>query len=171
MNQIKKLPRDKDGNLLKRFKANGNNYVINDISEGLSIERFTTWQKFTLTVGFGLDFQTMYTNIAKAQQMVDKLVVEKRGLTELTMHLEAMKSSFTEDSDSRYDVTMYLCSIFINREDEDLTEWSTSLADEKIADWNAEGYDYQDFLVFALERCPGFKDLYQKTLGARETTI
>lgn len=169
MQQIKQLPRDKEGNLIRTFKANGNTYVIHDISQdSLTIKRFMTWQKFTTSLGFGVSFKEHFDNLTKAERMVDRLITEKQGLTELLMHLRAMKESITDDKPDRAKIAFYVCTLFINKEGEDLSDWTTTEADKKIEDWNAEGYDYNDFLSFALMHCPGYRDLYLKTIQLRE---
>ncbi len=48
------------------------------------------------------------------------------------------------------DPAFWICTLFIVREDEDMTTWNPELAQEKIEDWNKGMIDPAFFLGFAL---------------------
>ena len=51
---------------------------------------------------------------------------------------------------SRYPSAYYICTLFITRENEDLSKWDFELADKKIDDWVAENIRAVDFFGLAL---------------------
>ncbi len=172
---MKDLPKHPDGTLKREFPANGNKYIIRYYNEGLSLERFTIWQQFSLTAGFGLSFQQFYDNISSLKVLLNEAIQNKRQFIDSLLFLDAMEKGITDIQEARYPMAFYLASLFISRDGEDVTTWSTELADEKIHDWNTEGYNAESFLVFALEMSPGYKAVYQKLLeketGAEMKTL
>ncbi len=61
---------------------------------------------------------------------------------------------------------LLLCSIFIVRENEDLSKWDETIALEKIADWKAECLAVEDFFALAFSSVRGFTAHYLESLGA-----
>jgi hypothetical protein len=58
--------------------------------------------------------------------------------------------SFKGKYTSRYPAALYICTLFIVRENEDLSDWDFDLANEKIDDWVAENLAVVDFFGLAL---------------------
>lgn len=160
---IKKLPRD-GGKIARHFEANGIRYTIRTADEGTTIERWSQYEKMSLVVGYDANFQAMYQNLTQAMELCNGVVTKENNFTDLVMHLNAMQEGVVSAANSRYNQAMYLCSLFIVRDDEDLTTWSEAEAEAKIADWNAEGYDVQDFLWLALSGLRGFESAYKSII-------
>lgn len=159
-NNIKKLPRRDDGTLSRTFDANEITYTIRTADEGVSISRFNEYQRMSAMLGFGATFQTIYENITKSIKLANGVVSQDNTFTDLVLHLNAMREAILESSEDRNSLALYLCTLFITREGEDLTTWSMEDAKDKIDDWNREGYSAEDFFLLALGSISGFKNAY-----------
>jgi|GEM_PF-2171768 len=157
---IKKLPRRDDGTLSRTFEANEITYTIRTADEGVSISRFNEYQRMSAMLGFGATFQKLYENITKSIKLANGVVSSENTFTDLVLHLDAMRQSILEASEDRNSLALYICTLFIVREGEDLTTWSMEEARDKIDDWNREGYSAEDFFLLALGSVAGFKNEY-----------
>lgn len=157
---IKRLPRRDDGTYKAEFEANGVKYRIRTADEGVSIARFNEYQKMAGMMGFGATFQKLYENHQKAIKLANGVVSKENTFTDLVLHLNAIQEGILKASEERNSIALYICSLFIVREGEDLTTWSMELARDKIDDWNREGYHAEDFFFLALTSVGGFKNAY-----------
>lgn len=157
---IKKLPRRDDGQIARKFTANDIDYTIRTADEGVSISRFNEYQRMSAMIGFGATFQKIYENISQAIKYANGVVSGENTFTDLVLHLNAMRESILEASEDRNSIALYVCTLFITREGEDLTTWSIEDAKDKIDDWNREGYSAEDFFFLALNSVGGFKNAY-----------
>ena len=168
-NKIKKLPRDEQGHPLRHFTANGKKYIIRSATEGFSIERFNEYQILSLAVGFGATFQQMIEQLNTAISLANSAAVGKSTFIDLVLQLDAMKQGIVSAGNQRNTMALALCTLFIVTDDGDLTTWSEELANEKIADWNKEGYDAADFLLLALSSVAGFSEIYREVSAKSKT--
>lgn len=157
---IKRLPRRDDGTLKSTFEANGVKYTIRTADEGVSIHRFNEYQKMSGMLGFATTFQKMYDNHQKSIKLANGVVSGKNTFTDLVLHLNAMQEGILQASEERNSLALYICTLFIIREGEDVTTWSMEQARDKIDDWNREGYHAEDFFFLALGSVTGFKNAY-----------
>ena len=157
---IKRLPRRDDGSIKSTFEANEVTYTIKTADEGVSIARFNEYQKMAGMLGFGATFQKLYENHQKSIKLANGVVSGENTFTDLVLHLNAINEGILEASEERNSIALYICTLFIVREGEDLTSWSMELARDKIDDWNREGYHAEDFFFLALGSVVGFKNAY-----------
>lgn len=127
------------------FDANGVRYHIYD---SVSFGRYKEYVKFQHYFAFG-------ALPADHMKFIDFAIQQLSGpLTGMTIHkvLENamnVKEAYSGFIDSEYDRYFEFCTLFVNREDEDLTTWSKTLAASKIDDWNKSLYDPADFFFLA----------------------
>jgi hypothetical protein len=172
MNKIKKLPLDDEGRFAREFKANGRKYTIRSATEGISIERFNQYEMLSLALGFGANFQALLTNLNNAIAMANACALGKETFVNLVLQLDAMKKGVVNSTQERNNIALMLCTLFIVREDEDLTTWNEEEANDKVKDWNKAGYDVNDFLLLALSSVQGFSAAFNAiSKGAKENPL
>lgn len=127
------------------FDANGVRYHIYD---SVSFGRYKEYVKFQHYFAFG-------ALPADHIKFIDFAIQQLSGpLTGMTIHkvLENainVKEAYSDFIDNEYDRYFEFCTLFVNREDEDLTTWTKSLAASKIDDWNKSLIDPADFFFLA----------------------
>lgn len=161
--EIKRLPRNEDGSFARHFTASGLKNTIRTFEEGISIERYTIFEKLSIGTGFGKSFQALFECFRKAKQYCNDIPKGKAEFTDLAYFLQSVEEGILEKSEERYNMAFYMCSLFIVEEGEDLVNWSSAEAEAKIDRWKKEGYDARDFLELALSGVQGFFSAYQET--------
>lgn len=157
MTELKQLPRDKKGNILKKFEANGTTYKILDASQTMSLARYTEFSRMSAVVGFGVNFEGMLTHLQEIQKLVFDIDA-KNSLTKkgAILKVESLLELIIKTSQERFDQAFYFCTLFIVKEGEDLTAWDFDEATEKVEDWNAAGYSAEDFFFVCANTIPSF---------------
>jgi len=159
--QVKPLPRDENGEIARRFTANGREYIIRTAEEGTTIERYSAMQKMSAVLGLSATFENLIGHFDELTDCANSLVTKEPRLNELFIRINNLKRGVLETSQTRYDMGLYYCTLFIVQEDEDMTTWVKAEQEEKIKDWNEEGYDVHDFLALALGSIEGFFAVYK----------
>lgn len=154
---IKNLPREKGTNKLKPFfKANGTKYRIRTPEEGIGIERIALLYKMSGGVGYGVGLGDQQKNWKRVGDLLQDFVRGKNNLEDIFALIKSQHEGIGVEANEGYSLDLYLCTLFIVKEDEDLTQWSKAEADEKIEDWNKEGYNERDFRGLALTQLAAF---------------
>lgn len=155
----KALPRDAQERILPRFRANGQDYIILSAETGIGIERYTQFEKMSVALGYH-SFAKLAEQIDEALRMVNEDADFAQRRIDLTLHLSSVRRGISEMSEARYNIAFYICTLFIIRPDEKVDTYSPELAEEKIADWNAEGISERDFFFLALSGLKGFVETW-----------
>jgi len=136
----------------KKFEANGKTYHIR---KSMSFERYRMYEKLQIEVGYGANFIQIYDNVKSAYELVNK---SEFANTAVKLHniLSGIKNI-----ESRQLPALRICSLFINAEGEDEKVITDEMIDEKIADWEAEGYDIFPFFQLAINSIPDFSLAYK----------
>lgn len=145
---LKKLDLNK-----KTFIANGRIYRID--SE-LSIKRFAEYQILEKEAGFGINFKTIFNSLKQIHKLMNEV-----KFVEASVKLDNLMRGVAK-IDERKPTLLKMCALFINREDEDITEINNSLMEEKINDWKE--YDVNSFFQFALATIDGFIEVYKNAM-------
>ena len=160
MNRLPNLPRTPDGSYAREFKGKTKKWYIRTAADGIGIYRYSELQKMQSVLGFSATFKEQVTRWNEMENILlsdySTIEMRKRGLT----HINAAKDGILDISKRRYSMAIYVCSLFIVSEDEDLTVWNKDLAEAKAVDW--EGYHENDFLTLALITIEGYKSVYEK---------
>jgi hypothetical protein len=130
------------------FEANGKKYLIHG---SLSVKRFEEFEKLQVQVGFGADFQSLYSTLEKAYANMNQMKVMDAGVL-----IHNTLQGVSRKTDGRSHPVMLLCTLFIAREGENLAEWTETDAVEKIDDWKKEGIDVSFFFSLANSLVPAF---------------
>jgi hypothetical protein len=130
------------------FEAKGVTYHV---KPSLSVERYRWFEKLQLDFGFGHTFKELYDMLQKAVDLANK----GKGLESWNIVFN-IKESVGKNLDNRAHTSMYICSLFIVTEEEDLTKWDEQEADQKIKNWNDEGYDVNCFFRLAANLVNGY---------------
>ena len=144
-----------DGKFETEFKANGVKYIVmpadkvfnidrqvayNNIETAFALNQTPTSVKDRFTLTCNTVIRLMQATGDDWQKNMDTL------LRDCMNNLDSFKGELT----SRYPAAYYICTLFIIRENEDLSTWNFELADEKIDDWVKENLKSVDFFGLAL---------------------
>lgn len=148
-----KLPRLSNGEYCKTFKTEDHTYRIIPPGEAIGFERWGELYKMLLFMQTGVrSYDEVKAKLGKF--MSDLIGVAKQGENQATVwaiqQLSEVGHATGEILSWQYDLSDYIASIFIIRDDEDLTGWKRSFAEEKIADWDANKYDRNDFFFLSM---------------------
>jgi len=140
------------------FVANGNKYLIHS---SLSVGRIQQFEKLQARMQNGF---SVY-EISKKLEEIIKLTNEQKTVQANTK-LFVLHESCTNIENDISHPALLMCSLFICKENDDLTSWNESKALENIEDWRIEGYDFKDFFHLAFNLAKDFlteltKDLTQ----------
>lgn len=145
------------------FPANGKIYKIR---KSMSFERHRMYEKLQLEVGYGATFIQLYEHVKEIFELCNKMEFAQIAVKSHNI-LTGIKNV-----ESRQVPVLKLCALFINAEGEDEQVITEEMIDEKIADWEAEGYDILPFFQLAINSIPGFslafKILSQTSLTEKE---
>ena len=143
----------KDGKYVEEFTANGTKYIMQEADKVFNINRQVAFNN--LEIAFALN-QTP-TSIRLRFKKIYNTVIRLSGRDNWEKNMETLirdsinnLDSFKGELTSRYPAAYYLCTLFITRENEDLSTWDFELADKKIDDWVAENIRAVDFFGLAL---------------------
>jgi len=146
----------KDGKIPSQFIANGFKYIIAPPEKVFNLNRKAYFD--TLEIAFALNrtpqqiadsFVTMYSNqlaLSSNTAPNDWMKLQDKNLRDCINFMDSMK----DDDYKRLPKAYFLCTLFIIKEGEDLSEWSPDLAHEKIEDWTKENLNPFDFFAIAL---------------------
>jgi len=125
----------------RQFEANGTTYYI---ANKLTADRFFKLQELEFDVRFGFDQKQHNAQLRELYEMINQQQFADAAVTVYNM----MQSIV--DLGERYNPIYTYCTVFVNTEDEDVTVWDEKVAESKIKDWQAEGFDFNSFLSLAL---------------------
>jgi len=172
---VKLLPRDKSGKLEQVFQANGNWYKITYWDNGVPIVRWHLYELFSISFAFNRDPVEIFGHNQKAEQMLRDILLgnTKKDPLDIIQVLKASREGLLELNPKRFNRAMYLCSLFIIGENEDVRTWSPETAEAKIKDWVAEGFSIRDFFTLAKSTAdailPNLKEFTENGLKEAET--
>ena len=143
MKELKKIPLDKGF-----FEAGGVKFFIKNT---LTVERFKQFERLQNHFGFGKSFSDIYADLKFAMELANKgKMVESWNV------IVNLRDGIKNNIDEKEHPALLLCTLFAVTENEDLTKWTEEAATEKIALWNKEGYDVNDFFRLAANLVTNF---------------
>ena len=148
MTELKKLDPNE-----RSFVANGNKYYV---SSELSVARFHEFQILEIEAKMGIKISNIGVEMAKVWDLWNKM----RDADAKVAFWKLMEG--IEQIVHREHVLMRICTLFINRENEDLGKINEDLISQKIEDW-AE-YEHGSFFTLALNSVNGFFKDYNAML-------
>jgi len=138
------------------FEANGVKYRF---SSNMCIDRFIEFERLQAHVGFGKDFQNMYTVLKDTYELLNK-----GKLADASVKIHNLIQGIATNLDKRDHPILEMCALFINREDEDVKTYDEDVMKQKIEDWRKEGYSIEDFFQLAFNFVEGFIPAYNEII-------
>lgn len=102
--------------------------------------------------GFGAEYTTLFNGMKKAYSELNTMKAADASVT-----LFNLMEGTARKLNKHQNTFLLMCTLFVNREGEDLTRWTEPEANEKIADWEAEGLDIQGFFHLYLHWARNFE--------------
>ena len=137
----------------KSFMANGRKYIVMD---RISIVRFKQYEKLVPQLTMGITFNEMFASLKKAYGFLNSK--DPKPLDAGIILHNIMNSITASNDEKRFSPALMMAALIINREDEDPGKYDEQLMLDKIADWQAEGYDMLDFFELSLNAIQGFRE-------------
>ena len=137
----------------KSFMANGTKYYITD---KVSVARFKEYEKLSIKLTYGVDFKSMFSTLKKVYAALN----DKRFADSSVMVHNLMSGIAEAEDEKRTQPALMLCTLFINRDGEDVGVYDEAICLEKISDWEKEGINMLDFFHLALSAIHGFRETY-----------
>lgn len=134
----------KTGHWQQQFTANGNEYRILSPSEGVGLKRYQMLRTSIEVVGADMSLTDQMRMVNEAKKVMDEIAASKTGFVRLSVILENMSQGIARSS-RNWPLSAYAATLFIVRKGEDLENYDSDLAEEKIADWAAEKIHEADF--------------------------
>lgn len=161
---LRLLPRLADGTFSNTFKTEKHTYTIYSGAK-LGHKRFTAFNKVATATATGRTFDKQIQEIQKVMQVI----LTQNDIGELrrqsTIRLQALCDSISSFSKEQIDMALHLATVYVCREDEDLTVYDENLALEKMEDW--AGFVIEDFFLLSITLIPKFAQ-YLKLIWERD---
>lgn len=151
MSELKRLDFTKDG-----FETKNHKYKF---VHALSFERFTQMEKCQAELMFGMDYKKIFDEVKRAFEFLNGNNIKP---ADCAIVLHNIMTGIAKNIDNKTHPALMLCSLFIKREDEDLSVFDEILAKEKIEDWSKDGYAIQDFFQLATNLATDFIPVYKE---------
>lgn len=144
-----------DEKFQREFEANGKQYVVMPPDKVFNITRQVAYQNLELIFATNQTPTDIKKRFLETSNTLLRLMGAKgqdweqlceKLLRDTFNNLDSFKGKYT----SRYPVALYICTLFIVRENEDLGDWDFDLANDKIDDWTKENLSPVDFFGLAL---------------------
>jgi hypothetical protein len=147
---------DSNGSFPSNFIANGVKYKVMSPQDVFNIDKQTIYYSIKMAFDLNKTSMEVYKSFVAQKNLIFNLfgckdadrVKVTEELVKLSMNnVESIKSRLVQ----RFAPALFLCTIFIVREGEDLSkQWTFEYAKEKIDDWLEENYKPVDFFSLAL---------------------
>ena len=145
------LPND-----VQEFMADGRFFFVNRDVERMTIDFYENYEQLSMEISFVLTPDELFNALNVVQQL---LVNNER--VKAIIDIENIKKSVAATSMKRITIAMYLCTLFILEEGEDIKKpWTLERAKSKIAAWKKEGIGMSFFTAFAFSLVTGFKERF-----------
>lgn len=144
-----------DGVFQREFIANGKQYIVMNPEQVFNITRQVAYQNLELIFSTNQTPTEIKKRFKETANTLLRLMGAKgqdwemlceKLLRDTFNNLDSFKGKYT----SRFPAALYICTLFIVREKEDLGDWNFDLANDKIDDWTKENLSPVDFFGLAL---------------------
>ena len=152
----------------KKLVTGNNTYYVE--SETLSIRRFRIYQDISMELA---QASTWKSNM-EAWQKIYKDTTSGNDIIKAlhTVQTEAYNqiNSASNITAERFPAIIRFATLFLNTKDEDLTDYDTKHAEEKMNDWEQSGVPIQDFFLLARTLIDGYEE-FLKSLSKIEEQV
>jgi hypothetical protein len=164
---LERLP---DGGLAP-FRTKKHTYTPLRPGSPIGVARWTEYERLNIMFGFGRTFQQIHEALTNIQTALssDRPLAEVRA--DCIVAVASIKKGILDESKERYNLAFYLCTIFIQQDDEDMKTWTHERATAIIKDWEQEGVNEQDLFFFALSASSGLSHAVRLEREAVQRTM
>jgi hypothetical protein len=164
---LRHLPRDPvTGKFLTKFKTDEHTYTVIG-GDGIGLERYTYFQKRSVQMGFARNFQAMRDEL----QAIFVQLGTEASKSNAIVRIKGLLDSVVDFGNEQYDAVIWLCTLFILREDELANEYNEEIAQEKIEDWKKYGFSELDFFLLSGTVVPGYGKAFNDTIKDSQTAV
>ena len=142
----------------KEFEANGRKYIV---TERLSIERYTMFERLRIETGFTATFEEVFQVVKRTLARCEDIAQGKKVFAEMANDLYNTLKGLT-DLNGKKPHAIWLCTLFIITEDEDVRYFDTEVMKRKIKDWEEAGIDSGFFIGLAIGTLADFQNAYSE---------
>jgi len=162
---MRMLPRDPNdpSRFLPVFHTEKHTYKILTES-GIGIARYTQFQKMSIVRGFARDFGSIHSKLEQIKLLIAGEQQVGKMRSDAIIQLHALIEGVSDFSKEQFDSGLWLCSLFVLREDEKVSVYDEAIAEEKIRDWADYGYSEIDFFLLSAGQVPGYAAAFQRIL-------
>lgn len=153
------LPKDAQGIILP-FETKNHKYKVIRPGNPIGIQRYLEFEKLQIPAGMGLSFAEIAGVLKELELLLgsDKAFAEIR--TEAILKANSLRRGIVDLSKTRFSKALYLATIFIYRDGDDLSKWDMETATEYLEDWKEAGISETDFFYLSLRMVNGFSKIY-----------
>ena len=166
---LRQLPRE-PGNpnkFLTKFETDKHIYtIIGDA--GIGFDRYTMFQKRSLQRAFGRDFQQVYDALQQIKLGIAGETTVSKLRAESIVAITALQDSVADFGNEQFDAALWMSTLHILREDETISGYSETIAEEKIKDWAAYGYSEVDFFLLTGNFIPGYLNAFKQAISDQQ---
>lgn len=141
----------------KYFECDGSKFFVEDT---LSFERYQKLEEFSLEFGFSASFADIFKVLRKIWDNHNKL-----NFADNAVLLHNLMKGIVDLEQKKSPVSLRICALFINEENEDRTEYNEAKMQSKIDRWGKE-LDINPFFHLAVSLVQGYLSAYEITLRA-----
>lgn len=139
------------------FEANGKKYTVSD---SMSIDRFIMFEQIELEMGYGTSFAQIFDELNVIYGLMNRTNAKPMDAGVKLYNLIYGVRNLPK----KKPYALRAAALFINYEGEDVRTITEQNIDEKIDDWNREGYKPDPFIQYGLSSLRGFLERYKKLI-------
>ena len=144
---------------LKSFNASGSVY---NVTSSLPIRRYEIFEQQQIKVAYKMSIPKMFDQLRKIYDL------NEQGKTNEIAVIVHNLLTAVKDIGNEHNPLLVICTLYIVKEGEDLSDWSQELCDAKIEDWKNAGISMESFFSLALVTISTSMNVYE---GVSRTTL
>lgn len=163
------LPPDLTRIQFEKGYFNGAEHRYHIQADILSVGRYQEYEKMAIYFAFGTGIKAQIDNwatIHKKSTSGNNILGAITDISTIAYNQLHALGDLAKKDDYEPRV-LWFCTLFCNREGEDLTRWSQDEARRKIQDWKAANIPIQDFFLLTRSVLKSFGEIYNE-LQAKE---
>lgn len=125
----------------------GKDGTIYTVTNGINVARYTAFEKYSQAASLGVMPKQLFESMKKTHEFFNS-----GKFADALLNNANNMVSVARIADNELNPFFYLCTMFINAKDEDLTIWNEAMAKQKIDNLNE--YAADDFFLFANNIAP-----------------
>jgi len=158
--QLIHFARDPNGNMtFEPFKANGKTYKFIKPGDPIGIDKWSEYQKLQIVVGGGVTFADLIVGLREHKKLLSSDQTFSDIRSEAIVWADSQIKGVIDLSQSRYDKSFYLATLFIYEDGADPYAWDMDMAGRMIEDWVSGGVNEQDLFFFAMLQVPAWRQI------------